>query len=584
MKKTSTIQRLGAVILALGLLAGCGGQAASSAEIAASSGSEPAPTAAAPASTPTPEASVREETSEQASTPEAAQASEDFTPMEYSFPLTEQTETLRYFATMSPNFTSYMDDYSTNASVQALEELTGVHIDYECYIPENAQTQFNLQAAAGSLPDILLGATEYYSGGMDTAVSDDILLNLADYLEDCPNYSRILELTPDMKNSLTTDSGNLIGFYPYTDPKIATPVSGSIFVRGDWLDQVGMEVPATYDQVHEVLTAFQQQLGIEHPMLVNSYLDDQAGSFASGYDIKAFFMTSPGIQVPFYVVDGQVECAIVEDDFVSYVTMLQDYMNEGLTMPGIESYTNEMSYQDLVISGQIGFFWGFGVRDMETLNSQIEDGYLVAVPAIRQTEDQTLHFTTAASYQVRYAVSLSATCSNVELACKWLDAHYTQEVSMLAMYGVEGVSYEMKDGTPHFTDMMTQPAEEGLTLTVQKALYCLAEADNIYYQTINTDLDVYTDAQVEALESINGGSMDGEYVYPTGASMTTEEDERYTALISDLSTYMAEHVLKFVTGEEDMGQYPDFVATLYEMGMQEAIDLKQAAYDRYMAR
>ena len=52
MKKTSTIQRLGAVILALGLLAGCGGQAASSAEIAASSGSEPAPTAAAPASTP----------------------------------------------------------------------------------------------------------------------------------------------------------------------------------------------------------------------------------------------------------------------------------------------------------------------------------------------------------------------------------------------------------------------------------------------------------------------------------------------------------------------------------------------------
>ena len=71
---------------------------------------------------------------------------------------------------------------------------------------------------------------------------------------------------------------------------------------------------------------------------------------------------------------------------------------------------------------------------------------------------------------------------------------------------------------------------------------------------------------------------------PTGASMTTEEDERYTALISDLSTYMAEHVLKFVTGEEDMGQYPDFVATLYEMGMQEAIDLKQAAYDRYMAR
>ena len=155
---------------------------------------------------------------------------------------------------------------------------------------------------------------------------------------------------------------------------------------------------------------------------------------------------------------------------------------------------------------------------------------------------------------------------------------------MLAMYGVEGVSYEMQDGTPHFTDMMTQSTQDGLTLTVQKALYCLAEADNVYYKTINSDLDVYTDAQVEALELINSGNLDGDYVYPTGASMTTEEDERYTALISDLSTYMAEHVLKFATGEEDMSQYESFVSTLYDMGMQEAIDLKQAAYDRYAAR
>ena len=47
---------------------------------------------------------------------------------------------------------------------------------------------------------------------------------------------------------------------------------------------------------------------------------------------------------------------------------------------------------------------------------------------------------------------------------------------------------------------------------------------------------------------------------------------------------MAEHVLKFATGEEDMSQYESFVSTLYDMGMQEAIDLKQAAYDRYAAR
>ena len=56
----------------------------------------------------------------------------------------------------------------------------------------------------------------------------------------------------------------------------------------------------------------------------------------------------------------------------------------------------------------------------------------------------------------------------------------------------------------------------------------------------------------------------------------------YTTLIADLSTYMAEHVLKFVVGDEDMSGYSDFVSTLYDMGMQEAIDYRQAAYDRYI--
>ena len=149
------------------------------------------------------------------------------------------------------------------------------------------------------------------------------------------------------------------------------------------------------------------------------------------------------------------------------------------------------------------------------------------------------------------------------------------------MYGVEGLSYEYDGDTPHYTEMMIDTSE-GLTLSVNRALYCLAECDNIYYGSINTNLETYTAAQVEALEFINSGNTDDAYVYPDGASMTTEENETYTSLIADLSTYMAEHVLKFVVGDEDMSEYQAFVDTLFDMGMQDAIDLKQAAYDRYM--
>lgn len=235
-------------------LSGCGNAAVSGGESAATpeavseASAAEAPAAAAPAEEAAAEEPAEEEASEaepgeeaipEASAEEEAETPlpESFVPVEYSFPLVEKTETLSYFTTVSPMFTSYMEDYSVNDSVQALEEMTGVHIEYECYIPENAQTQFNLQAAGGSLPDMLLGATEYYAGGMDKAVGDDILLNLGDYLDDCPNFSEVLRLDPDMESALTTPSGNLIGFYSYSDPAISMPVSGCLMVRGDWLER-----------------------------------------------------------------------------------------------------------------------------------------------------------------------------------------------------------------------------------------------------------------------------------------------------------------------------------------------------------
>lgn len=526
-----------------------------------------------------------ETTGEAAEAVEEVAASDGFSPVSYTFPLVQETETLSYFTTMSPNYTGFMETYATNDSVIALEELTGVHIEYQCFIPETAQTQFNLMAASGTLPDITLGATEYYSGGMDKAVEEEVLLNLADYLDYCPNFSAILEADDDIKSSLMTNEGNLVGFAAYGDPDIAMNVNGCIMVRGDWLEKVGMDVPTTYDEVTAVLDAFKTQLDCDTPMIVTSYLDDQSGSFAAGYDIKAFFMTSPGIQVPFYVVDDVVKCAIVEDDFISYIDLLHSYMEAGYTAADIESYTNENSYQSMVTSGEVGFFWGFGVNNLNTLNAQVEEGgYFVAVPAIRKTEDQTLHFTsTSGSYQARSCVNLTTNCSNIELACKWLDCHYTEEVSMLSMYGVEGLSYEIVSGEPQYTDLILSNPQ-GMSMETAKAIYTLSPADNVSYNYINTDLATYSAEQIEALELINSGSMDGEYVYPNGASMTADESEEYSSLIADLSTYMAEHVLKFVVGDEDMSEYQAFIDVLYQIGMQDAIDLQQAAYDRYIGK
>ena len=597
MKKYTCLTAIMALVLVFAMLAGCGSAAAESVSAAAGEEASVSAVAEEPAEeeapaeepaeeAPAEEASVAEETGSAVEEEPVAEeeAPAGFEPVAYEFPLAEETATLSYFTTLSPNYTAYITDYADNEAVKALEELTNVHIEYSCYIPENAQTQFNLLAASGGLPDLTLGGTEYFSGGMDAAVEEEILVDIGEYLDLAPNYASLLELDEDLSSGVTTQSGMVIGFAAYSDPDLGTDVTGGLMVRGDWLEKCGLEVPTTYDEVTEMLAAFKSEIGCETPMIVSSYLDDQNGAFAMGYDIKAFFMTSPGIQVPFYVVDGQVKCSIVEDDFVDYLTLLRSYMDAGYTATDIESYTNENSYIDIVTSGGTGFFWGYQAGNLDTLNSAVEadGGYIVAVPATRKTADQTLHFGSTVNYQAKSMVNVTANCSDIELAMTWLDAHYTEEVSLLSQYGIEGVSFEYdEEGVPHYTDMMTD-ASEGVTLSVNQALYTLASCDSVYYGKYNTNRETYTDVQLEAIEVWSSGDSDADYVYPSAASMTAEEQETYTALISDLSTYMAEHVLKFVVGDEQLEDYGAFVDTLFEMGMQDAIDLKQAAYDRYI--
>ena len=67
--------------------------------------------------------------------------------------------------------------------------------------------------------------------------------------------------------------------------------------------------------------------------------------------------------------------------------------------------------------------------------------------------------------------------------------------------------------------------------------------------------------------------------------MSTDETTTYAGIESDLSTYMDSTVLEFIVGTRDIdAEFNSFVDTLYDMGLQDMIDIKQAAYDRAMAR
>ena len=92
-----------------------------------------------------------------------------------------------------------------------------------------------------------------------------------------------------------------------------------------------------------------------------------------------------------------------------------------------------------------------------------------------------------------------------------------------------------------------------------------------------------SEAAVAALEVWNA-TQDNAYTMPAGVALSSDESGRASALQSDIYTYVAECIPKFILGEMDTEtDWDTFVSNCEGMGLQEVIDIYQTAYDRYAA-
>ena len=65
---------------------------------------------------------------------------------------------------------------------------------------------------------------------------------------------------------------------------------------------------------------------------------------------------------------------------------------------------------------------------------------------------------------------------------------------------------------------------------------------------------------------------------------TPDEAEELAEMMSDIETYVEEMFVKFITGQEPLDNFGAFQDRLKQMGIERAIEIKQAGLARYNAR
>ena len=188
----SKLSLLLAACMLLGLLAGCGGEAAGSTSAVQNELVSTA-TDSAPESTPAqvpdePQSAAEAQAS--VSDPSTEEPEVDKT---ITLPLTQDDVSFTMWHDFVPPLADYMDGMQDNLAYQTMEERTGVHMEITSVTKDSAATALSLIIASGDYPNLIDGFAGYYGQGIDTAIDADIILDLAEYKDLMTNYISLVD-------------------------------------------------------------------------------------------------------------------------------------------------------------------------------------------------------------------------------------------------------------------------------------------------------------------------------------------------------------------------------------------------------
>lgn len=575
------IPMLLAVCMLLGLFAGCGRETAASAsqEGAVSSVAQaPEEPAAAPQEKPT---SLEEPAS--AEEPVETVEAQDF---EISMPLTEEPVTLSFFMRFNPQVQDWCQDMSDNLFYATMEELSGVHVDFQLFHPMNFGEQFNLQMASQDYADIYCEAASGYTGGFDKGVEDEVFLDLTPYIEElAPNYNAIIHTNEQSLRDATTDEGRIVFFAAAYDG--GQPCGKGPMIRADWAEEFGMDPSEinTYEEYESYIEQAYNTYGATVQLPMSG--DPGFGYLTAGFDTLASFGNSFEATLPWFQVDGKIQSGVLTDGFKEYVEMVadwyqkgwiyQDFMSEDFGMQGGADI-------GMVTSGESSLWWA--EKDyMEQYNQSAQDpGFKIAAiqDAVKQEGDEThLGQTNHDILSTTSNCVISTGCEYPEIAIQWMDYRYTEEGATLANWGVEGVTYERDaEGNKQYTDLIVNNPE-GMTATLAQFRYMLQ--NTVCLTDVAAKDQGMTQQQLEAPE-VWMTNKDNAWGCPTTLTMTTDEAEDYNSMAGDITTYAQENFLRYIIGDLPVAELQNFVDTCIGMGLEDCLDIQQNALDRYYQR
>lgn len=369
-------------------------------------------------------------------------------------PDTSQTQ----FAVMGAQ-SALSPGYDDNVVLNQLQQETGISIEWTT-MKESLAEQVNIRIAGGELPDAFMGVG-FSNYDISRYGDDGTFIDLTPYLteEYMPNLSKILEENPDIRSAITMDDGYIYGL-PAGERMgtagIGAPEDYSIYsipqfsmINKAWLDDLGLEVPTTLDELHTALKAFKDN------DMSAKYYGNAPGStipMSTGFDqwcwgqnifYAGFGFTNWPNDVCNDLVlkdDGTVEFMCVTDQYRQAVSYFHDWYAEELMDVEMFSQTDTQLISKCS-QGYVGVStWWY----IEELMGDYAKDY-VFLP-ILDGPDGTHNVTIRTGGGINSGqLNITKACKSPANLLKFYDKWYAPEIVMQLHYGPIGTYFTEQD-------------------------------------------------------------------------------------------------------------------------------------------
>ncbi|MEK4058807.1 MULTISPECIES: extracellular solute-binding protein [Paenibacillus] len=307
-----------------------------------------------------------------------------------------------------------------------------------------SQSKLNVLLASGSAPDLIF---EFGTSIRNTLFDQKQLLPLDDLIENTSvEYKALLVKYPELRKAGTKTDGKL---YEVGRINEVYPLM-SFFIREDWLNKLGLQPPATEEEMIEVAKAFTDQdpdgNGKKDTYGIGGLqFGDTAGLFR--YMFNANWVN----------VDKNNDIVVGLNNMKESTAFKRSLYEAGVVDKDFLTDKDGSKTKQDFLNGKIGMYafmtgdyTGFAAKELDTLTQNVPGAKLKVIPLPTTSVGQ---YTMVWNNPVQMTAVVNARAKDPEAVMKYIDFMTKTETGRTFKNGFEGTHYKVEaDGRMVITD------------------------------------------------------------------------------------------------------------------------------------